>query len=107
MNSVVEVTQDGAVRALSIDNPPVNGLAAAVRSALADELAKALADDGVEAIVIAGKGKLFCAGADIREFGQPPNSRRRGAHGDEYVAGRVARRVCVPIRSSRRRGRLG
>ena len=75
MSSVVEVTQDGSVRVLSIDNPPVNGLGAAVRTGLAEELAKALEDDGVEAIVVAGKGKLFCAGADIREFGKepPPN----------------------------------
>ena len=72
MSSVVEVTQDGSVRVLSIDNPPVNGLGAAVRRALAEELEKALEDEGVEAIVLAGKGKLFCAGADIREFGKEP-----------------------------------
>ena len=72
MSSVVEVTQDGSVRVLSIDNPPVNGLGAAVRTALAEELTKALEDEGVEAIVLAGKGKLFCAGADIREFGKEP-----------------------------------
>ena len=72
MSSVVEVTQDRTVRVLSIDNPPVNGLGAAVRTALAEELTKALEDEGVEAIVVAGKGKLFCAGADIREFGKEP-----------------------------------
>ena len=72
MSSVVEVTQDGSVRVLSIDNPPVNELGAAVRTALAEELTKALEDEGVEAIVLAGKGKLFCAGADIREFGKEP-----------------------------------
>ena len=72
MSSVVEVTQDGSVRILSIDNPPVNGLSAAVRTSLAEELAKALDDERVEALVLAGKGKLFCAGADIREFGKEP-----------------------------------
>ncbi len=72
MSSVVELTQDGSVRVLSIDNPPVNGLGAAVRTALREELTKALEYDGVEAIVLAGKGKLFCAGADIREFGKEP-----------------------------------
>ena len=59
MSSVVEVTQDGSVRVLSIDNPPVNGLGAAVRTALTEELTKALEDEGVEAIVLAGKGKPF------------------------------------------------
>ena len=72
MSSVVEVTQDGYVRVLTIKNPPVNGLGAAVRTALAEELTKALEDDGVKAIVVGGKGKLFCAGADIREFGKEP-----------------------------------
>ena len=72
MSSVVEVTQDGSVRVLSIDNPPVNGLGAAVRTALAEELTKALEDESVEAIVLAGKGRFFCAGADIREFGKEP-----------------------------------
>ena len=72
MTGSVAVTRNGPVRVLSIDNPPVNGLGAAVRRALAEELSKALADADVEAIVIAGRGKMFCAGADIREFGQEP-----------------------------------
>jgi 3-hydroxyacyl-CoA dehydrogenase len=60
------------VRVLYLDNPPVNGLGAAVRTYLRDELERALADPSVEAIVIAGKGKLFSGGADIREFGKEP-----------------------------------
>lgn len=72
MTGSVAVTRNGPVQVLSIDNPPVNGLGAAVRRALAEELAKALADTDVEAIVIAGQGKMFCAGADIREFGHEP-----------------------------------
>jgi 3-hydroxyacyl-CoA dehydrogenase len=61
-----------SVRAVFIDNPPVNGLGAAVRSHLMRELERALADPGVEAIVLAGKGAQFSAGADIREFGKEP-----------------------------------
>ena len=72
MTGSVAVTRNGPVRVLSIDNPPVNGLGAAVRRALTEELAKALDDADVEAIVIAGQGKMFCAGADIRELGQEP-----------------------------------
>ncbi len=60
------------VRTVFIDNPPVNGLGAAVRSHLLRELERALADPGVDAIVIAGRGKMFSAGADIREFGKEP-----------------------------------
>src|SRR5262245_12364141 len=61
-----------SVRAVYIDNPPVNGLGSAVRSHLMRELERALADPDVEAIVLAGKGAQFSAGADIREFGKEP-----------------------------------
>jgi 3-hydroxyacyl-CoA dehydrogenase len=60
------------VRVVFIDNPPVNGLSAAVRTHLMNELRRALADESVEAIVLSGKGKMFSAGADIREFGKEP-----------------------------------
>ena len=64
-------TRDG-VAIISIDNPPVNALSQAVRAGLVERLEAALADDGVAAIVLACRGRTFIAGADIREFGQPP-----------------------------------
>jgi 3-hydroxyacyl-CoA dehydrogenase len=70
MTSVVTVSQHGAVRVLSIDNPPVNGLGTDVRSGLARGLEEALVDQSVEAMVITGQGKMFSAGADIKEFGK-------------------------------------
>jgi len=60
------------VRVVFIDNPPVNGLGASVRTHLMTELERALADKSVDAIVLAGKSKMFSAGADIREFGKEP-----------------------------------
>lgn len=64
-----EVTSGVAV--LTIANPPVNALGAAVRGGLLDALTAALADPDVRAIVIAAEGKVFVAGADISEFGKP------------------------------------
>lgn len=68
------VTQErvGRVSVITIDNPPVNALGAAVRQGLWDALAAAEADDGVAAVVLAAEGRTFPAGADITEFGQPP-----------------------------------
>jgi 3-hydroxyacyl-CoA dehydrogenase len=60
------------VRVVFIDNPPVNGLGAVVRTHLMAELERGLADENVEAFVLSGKGKMFSAGADIREFGKEP-----------------------------------
>ncbi len=59
------------VAVLTIANPPVNALGAAVRGGLLDALTAALADPDVRAIVIAAEGKVFVAGADISEFGKP------------------------------------
>ena len=61
------------VALLTIDNPPVNPLSSGVRFHLSQHLETALADDGVDAIVITGKGRAFIAGADIRDFGKTPN----------------------------------
>ncbi len=61
----------GEVALLLIHNPPVNGLGHAQRSALAEGLDRAWADPTVRAIVIAGTGRLFCGGADIKAFNTP------------------------------------
>ena len=60
------------VALLRLNNPPVNGLSFAMRAALGERVAQALADEAVKAIVIAGADRMFCGGADIREFGAPP-----------------------------------
>jgi 3-hydroxyacyl-CoA dehydrogenase len=39
-----------------------------------DALARARDDPAVDAVVLASNGRLFCAGADITEFGLPPRS---------------------------------
>src|SRR5690606_1061464 len=51
--------------------PPVNALGIAVRRAVVDHVAAALADDDVRAIVLICEGRTFFAGADITEFGRP------------------------------------
>ena len=56
---------------ITLDNPPVNGLGHAVRSAIVAGVDRANADAAVAAIVITGAGKTFSAGADIREFNTP------------------------------------
>ncbi len=58
----------GGVAVLTLNHPPVNALSAAVKQALLEQLDAVLADVAVSAVVIAGAGKHFSAGADIREF---------------------------------------
>jgi 3-hydroxyacyl-CoA dehydrogenase len=59
------------VAVITLNNPPVNGLGLATRTAAVEGLQRAAADDAVKAIVITGAGKAFSGGADIREFNSP------------------------------------
>lgn len=64
----VTLHRHGAVCEVHIDNPPVNALARQVRAGLARCLELAEADPEIRAVVITSAGRLFSAGADIREF---------------------------------------
>src|SRR5258708_19036850 len=66
-----EYSTRGAVAVITLNNPPVNGLGHALRRGIVEGLDRAAADPGVKAVVLAGAGKSFSAGADIREFGTP------------------------------------
>ena len=61
----------GRVAVVTLDNPPVNGLGHATRTAVAAGLDRAIDDAGCDAIVITGAGGRFSGGADIREFNTP------------------------------------
>jgi 3-hydroxyacyl-CoA dehydrogenase len=59
------------VAVITLNNPPVNGLGLATRTAAVEALQRAEADPSVIAVVITGAGKAFSGGADIREFNSP------------------------------------
>ena len=71
MGDVVEYEKRGAVAVIALNNPPVNAMGIAVREGIVAALEKAESDDDVKAIVLTGRGRGFCGGADIREFGKP------------------------------------
>ena len=50
------------------ENPPVNAMSQAMRGSTIAALKAAQADDSIDAIILTGRGKFFCAGADISEF---------------------------------------
>ncbi len=68
----VTTSQDGEILVLSVNNPPVNALSWHVRQGISDGIEQGLKDDSVKAIVIRCEGQTFIAGADITEFGKPP-----------------------------------
>ncbi len=69
--SLVRRETVSGVALLKLDNPPVNAMSHALRSALKAALDTAIADSAASAIVLIGAGHTFIAGADITEFGRP------------------------------------
>ena len=67
--AMIERSDTGAVARLTLNAPErLNALSDAMLAALADHLA-ALADDTtIRAVVLAGAGKVFCAGHDLKEM---------------------------------------
>jgi len=68
----ISTRRHGDVLIVLSNNPPVNALSTPVRQGLVDAIAEAEADEAVKAVVIACEGQTFFAGADITEFGKPP-----------------------------------
>jgi len=68
----VNFERAGDVAVLVIDNPPVNALSHHMRVALSAQLDAAEADPAVRAVVITGKGRMFCAGADMKQLNAAP-----------------------------------
>jgi 3-hydroxyacyl-CoA dehydrogenase len=66
-----EYKVNGDVAVITLNNPPVNGLGHATRTAAVEGIKKAQEDSAVKAIVITGAGKAFSGGADIKEFNTP------------------------------------
>ncbi|MEE9376094.1 MAG: 3-hydroxyacyl-CoA dehydrogenase NAD-binding domain-containing protein, partial [Rhizobiaceae bacterium] len=64
----VSTEMRGDIAVIWIDNPPVNALSYHVREGIVRELSAA--QQNAKAIVLAGRGGTFIAGADIREFGK-------------------------------------
>src|ERR1700753_3767070 len=72
MSEVATTVVENGIGILTIDSPPVNALGINVRRGLDSGFRKFAADDSVKAIVLICGGRTFFAGADISEFGKPP-----------------------------------
>ncbi len=71
MTQVIGYEKVGDIAVLSAENPPVNALGVDVRRGLLSAIERA-ETEGARAVLIYGEGRTYFAGADIREFGKPP-----------------------------------
>ena len=69
--------RDDGVAVITLDNPKVNALSAALLNELRD-VAAGLTADPPRAVVVTGGPKVFAAGADISQFGGPDEAREVG-----------------------------
>jgi 3-hydroxyacyl-CoA dehydrogenase len=72
VNDVVKLENNDGIAVITVNNPPVNALSAAVRRGIHDAVKRAGSDPQVHAVVLTCAGRTFIAGADITEFGKPP-----------------------------------
>jgi methylglutaconyl-CoA hydratase len=70
--SGIDIEQRASARVIWLDRPAQrNALDAAVVTALTDALTDAVRAPDVRAVLLAGRGPLFCAGADLRWMRHP------------------------------------
>src|SRR3546814_14579424 len=74
MTDVVRLEIQGDIALITVNNPPVNALGQAVREGLLKAFQHAEADQHVRAVALVCEGNTFIAGADIKEFGKPPQA---------------------------------
>ena len=68
MSAMIHVSRPtGSILLLELDAPPANALGLAMRAALVKILDEITKDDETWAVVLTGRGGVFCAGDDLRE----------------------------------------
>ncbi len=68
MSDLVQITRNGDVAIITINNPPVNALSPGIPEGISDAIEQIGKDGSVKAAVLIGGGRTFVAGADIKEF---------------------------------------
>ncbi|MEE2745783.1 MAG: 3-hydroxyacyl-CoA dehydrogenase NAD-binding domain-containing protein [Pseudomonadota bacterium] len=68
MSNLVSIQKKANISIISIDNPPANALSFGVVKGISEFMVNCEEDADCAAIVITGSGRMFIAGAEIREF---------------------------------------
>jgi 3-hydroxyacyl-CoA dehydrogenase len=68
MSELVTLANHDGIGVITVENPPVNALSAAVLNLLEGCLLAGEKDPAIQALVLIGGGRTFIAGADINEF---------------------------------------
>lgn len=95
--SEVLTAREGAVLTITLNRPDVfNAFNAALHAALRAALEEA-ADPAVRAVVLTGAGRGFCAGQDLKEFAEMPESIRERLEQTYHPNIRAIRALPKPV----------
>ena len=84
--SFATLHQDGPVSVVTMNRPErLNAIGAQLLADLHEALARAQADPDTRAIVFTGAGRAFCAGDDLKEFGEQSKSEAAIAETCEHI----------------------
>ena len=72
MADPVSYSREGEIAYVTVNNPPVNALSLPVRQGLQQAFTQFRQDSQAKAAILICEGRTFIAGADITEFGKPP-----------------------------------
>ncbi|MGH9552365.1 MAG: enoyl-CoA hydratase-related protein, partial [Terriglobales bacterium] len=64
MSDLIQLTKDGDIAIITINNPPVNAISPGVPEGISAAIDQINADSAVVAAVVIGAGRTFIAGAD-------------------------------------------
>lgn len=89
------------VRLIKLNRPDeLNALNADLCTALHAELERAAADRSCRVIVLTGEGRGFCAGLDLRGFGQAPGNDGTDAARDHFANQMYMSRLILRVRAT-------
>jgi enoyl-CoA hydratase len=95
---MVELVREGGVARIFLNRPQkVNALDSALLDALVAALASLSSDSSLRVMVLAGRGKAFCGGADVNEMAQLEPSSAREFITRIHRACDAIRRLPVPV----------
>lgn len=94
--TTITLERDGAIATITLDRPDrLNAFTEAMLEELVDAFDRTDADDDVRAVIVTGRGRAFCAGADLGEgeatFERDPEPFAMDRHADG--GGVLARRI--------------
>src|SRR5262245_58114200 len=106
--ALVRTDRAGGVATITLDSPDnANALSTRLLTQLRSGLDEAMADPGVRVLVLTGAGKVFCAGADLKEARTNPAGAPRLMTGVIELLWESVKPVICRVNGSARAGGIG